>query len=61
MDLDIVALANSMDWELGPVRRALQHLQRDPELGTGVYSPSPIPGNRNYCLSPCLWQLFDAS
>lgn len=36
VDLDIVALANSMDWELGPVRRALQHLQRNPELGTGL-------------------------
>ncbi|XP_054981821.1 ATP-dependent DNA helicase Q4 isoform X8 [Sorex araneus] len=36
LDFDVVALADSMGWELRLVRRELQQLQWDPELGTGA-------------------------
>ncbi|XP_068839458.1 ATP-dependent DNA helicase Q4 isoform X3 [Capricornis sumatraensis] len=36
VELDLVKLADSMGWELGPVRRALLQLQWDPEPETGV-------------------------
>ncbi|XP_055288320.1 ATP-dependent DNA helicase Q4 [Moschus berezovskii] len=36
VELDLVELADSMGWELGPVRRALLQLQWDPEPRTGV-------------------------
>ncbi|XP_055981400.1 ATP-dependent DNA helicase Q4 [Sorex fumeus] len=36
LDFDMVALADSMGWELCLVRRELRQLQRDPELGTGA-------------------------
>lgn len=40
LDFDVVALADSMGWELRLVRRALQQLQQDPSLGTGVLPPA---------------------
>ncbi|XP_065751246.1 ATP-dependent DNA helicase Q4 [Phocoena phocoena] len=36
VELDMVELADSMGWELAPVRRALHQLRWDPEPGTGV-------------------------
>ncbi|XP_059971675.1 ATP-dependent DNA helicase Q4 isoform X2 [Mesoplodon densirostris] len=36
VELDVVELADSMGWELGPVRQALHQLRWDPEPGTGV-------------------------
>ncbi|XP_025121432.3 ATP-dependent DNA helicase Q4 isoform X2 [Bubalus bubalis] len=36
VELDLVELADSTGWELGPVRRALLQLQWDPEPRTGV-------------------------
>ncbi|KAB0396236.1 hypothetical protein E2I00_007196 [Balaenoptera physalus] len=36
VELDVVELADSMGWELAPMRRALHQLQWDPEPGTGV-------------------------
>nr|XP_005908196.1 PREDICTED: ATP-dependent DNA helicase Q4 [Bos mutus] len=36
VELDLVELADSTGWELGPVRQALLQLQWDPEPGTGV-------------------------
>ncbi|XP_054947304.1 ATP-dependent DNA helicase Q4 isoform X2 [Physeter macrocephalus] len=36
VELDVVELADSMGWELAPVRRALHQLRWDPEPGTGV-------------------------
>lgn len=41
VELDLVELADSTGWELGPVRRALLQLQWDPEPGTGAPTPSP--------------------
>uniref|UniRef100_A0A8C0DIA4 ATP-dependent DNA helicase Q4 n=1 Tax=Balaenoptera musculus TaxID=9771 RepID=A0A8C0DIA4_BALMU len=36
VELDVVELADSMGWELAPMRRALHQLRWDPEPGTGV-------------------------
>ncbi|XP_066873773.1 ATP-dependent DNA helicase Q4 isoform X1 [Kogia breviceps] len=36
VELDMVELADSMGWELAPVRQALHQLRWDPEPGTGV-------------------------
>ncbi|XP_007464590.1 PREDICTED: ATP-dependent DNA helicase Q4 [Lipotes vexillifer] len=36
VELAVVELADSMGWELAPVRRALHRLRWDPEPGTGV-------------------------
>ncbi|XP_071064190.1 ATP-dependent DNA helicase Q4 isoform X4 [Dasypus novemcinctus] len=36
VEFDVVELADSMGWELAPVRRALRQLQWDGEPGTGV-------------------------
>ena len=41
VELDLVKLADSMGWELGPVRRALLQLQWEPEPETGAPTPSP--------------------
>ncbi|XP_054548763.1 ATP-dependent DNA helicase Q4 [Talpa occidentalis] len=35
VEFDVVQLADSMGWELAPVRQALRRLQRDPEPSTG--------------------------
>lgn len=45
VEFDVVQLADSMGWELVPVRRALHQLQWDPEPKTGVPCPQP-------CLPP---------
>ncbi|KAJ8778127.1 hypothetical protein J1605_013987 [Eschrichtius robustus] len=36
VELDVVELADSMGWELAPMRRALHQLRWNPEPGTGV-------------------------
>lgn len=44
MQFDVVELADSLRWELGPVRQALQQLQWEPEPSTGAPRPSrPVP------------------